>query len=110
MAKPRIQVTREVFDEVLEYLGRHFEVSSNQATAVQRRGTGAALADKDGAMTVLTDRIDACLLARCPRLKAVCNIAVGFNNFDLPALSARGVMAPIPPACWTPATPTSPGR
>ena len=44
-------------------------------------------------MTTLTERIDENLLSRCPRLKAVCNIAVGYNNIDLAACSAHGVMA-----------------
>jgi lactate dehydrogenase-like 2-hydroxyacid dehydrogenase len=44
-------------------------------------------------MCALTDRIDDKLLARCPKLKAVANIAVGTNNIDLPACTARGVMA-----------------
>ena len=105
MAKPRILVTREVFDEVLEYLGQHFEVSSNQDDRpLSAEELAAALADKDGAMTVLTDRIDGALLARCPRLKAVCNIAVGFNNFDIPALSARGVLATNTPGVLDAAT------
>ena len=41
----------------------------------------------------LTDKIDDKLLARCPRLKVVANIAVGYNNIDLAACSARGIMA-----------------
>ncbi len=105
MTRPRIQVTREVFDEVLDYLGQHFEVSSNQADRpFSAEELAAALADKDGALTVLTDRVDAALLARCPTLKAVCNIAVGFNNFDLAALSARGVMATNTPGVLDAAT------
>lgn len=105
MTRPRIQVTREVFDEVLEYLGRHFEVASNQ---VDRPYTpdelAAVLADKQGALTVLTDRIDETLLAKCPQLRAVCNIAVGFNNFDLPAMSARGVLGTNTPGVLDAAT------
>jgi len=105
MAKPRILVTREVFDEVLEYLGQHFEVSSNQDDRpFNASELASALAEKDGAMTALTDRIDGALLARCPRLKAVCNIAVGFNNFDIPALSARGVLATNTPGVLDAAT------
>ncbi len=64
----------------------------------------AALADRDGAMTVLTDRVDATLLERCTRLKAVCNIAVGYNNFDLKALSAPGVLATNAPGVLDAAT------
>jgi len=92
--KPKILVTREIFDDTLAYLAQHFEVTANQAdTPYTADALAQALADKAGALTTLTDRIDAALLARAPNLKAVCNIAVGYNNFDLPALSARGVMA-----------------
>ena len=92
--KPKILVTREIFDDTLAYLAQHFEVTANQADApFTADALAQALADKVGALTTLTDRIDAALLARAPNLKAVCNIAVGYNNFDLPALSARGVIA-----------------
>ena len=53
----------------------------------------AKLSDKQGAMVTLSDRIDAALLARCPNLKAVCNIAVGYNNIDLQACTNARVMA-----------------
>lgn len=92
--KPKVLVTREVFDDVLEYLREHFEVSDKQTdTPMDAEMLAGSLADKDGAMTTLVDRIDAQLLSRCPRLKAVCNIAVGFNNIDLEACSRSGVMA-----------------
>ena len=92
--KQKIFVAREVFDEVLEFLKPHFEVLANQEDRVLTpEELAVALADRDGAMTALTERIDERLLSRCPRLKAVCNIAVGYNNIDLAACSARGVMA-----------------
>jgi gluconate 2-dehydrogenase len=92
--KPRILVTREVFSEVLDYLEQHFEVTSNQADLpFSPDALAKALSDKAGALTVLTDRIDAALLARCPNLKVVCNIAVGYNNIDVKACRDAGVMA-----------------
>jgi lactate dehydrogenase-like 2-hydroxyacid dehydrogenase len=92
--KPRILVTREIFDDVLDYLRQHFEVTENQAdTPMDAETLAKNLADKSGVMTTLVDRVDATLLARCPNLKAVCNIAVGFNNIDLEACSRAGVMA-----------------
>lgn len=91
--KPRVLVTREVFDETLEYLGRHCEVRSNQPDAPHAPDALAvALAGCDGLICSLTDRVDAALLAAAPRLKAVANIAVGYNNIDVPACTARGVM------------------
>src|SRR4030066_1700216 len=96
--KPKILVTREVFDEVLEYLSQFFEVTSNQSDIPFDSETLASkLSDKQGAMIALTDRIDTQLLARCPNLKAVCNIAVGYNNIDLAACpKARGMATNTP--------------
>ena len=92
--KPKVLVTREVFDDVLEYLSQYFEVTSNQSDIPFDSETLASkLSDKQGAMIALTDRIDTQLLARCPNLKAVCNIAVGYNNIDLAACTKAGVMA-----------------
>ena len=92
--RPKILVTREVFQETLDLLARHFDVTPNQAdTPMSPAALVQALADKDGALTTLSERVDATLLAQCPKLKAVCNIAVGFNNIDLKACTERGVMA-----------------
>lgn len=92
--KPKVLVTREVFDETLEFLARHCEVESNQPDAAFDPETFARkLADRDGLVCCLTDRVDAKLLERCPKLKVVANIAVGYNNIDLAACTARGIMA-----------------
>ncbi len=103
--KPRVLVTREVFDDVLAHLAKYFEVTSNQTDVpFKSEALAQALADKDGALTALTDRVDAALIARCPRLKAVCNIAVGYNNLDLKACSARGIIATNTPGVLDDAT------
>jgi lactate dehydrogenase-like 2-hydroxyacid dehydrogenase len=103
--KPKVLVTREVFDDVLAYLSQHFEVTSNQSDRpFSPEELAERLADKAGAVTVLTDRIDAGLLKRCPQLKAVCNIAVGYNNIDLDACRAAGVMATNTPGVLDDAT------
>lgn len=92
--KPKVLVTREIFDDILDYLAGHFEVSANQSDIPMDPQTLADnLVGKSGVMTTLVDRVDAALLSDCPTLKAVCNIAVGFNNIDLEACSRAGVMA-----------------
>lgn len=92
--KPKVLVTREVFNEVLDYLAQYFEVTSNQSDVPFTPETLALqLSDRQGVLTTLSDRIDAPLLARCPGLKAVCNIAVGYNNIDLEACTKAKVMA-----------------
>ena len=92
--KPKILVTREVFDETLAFLAQHCEVESNQQdTAFDPDTLARKLADKDGLVCALTDRVDAKVLTGAARLKVVANIAVGYNNLDIAALSARGIMA-----------------
>ena len=92
--KPKILVTREVFDETLAFLAQHCDVDSNQEDrALDADALAGRLQDRDGVMCALTDRIDGKLLARCPKLKAVANIAVGYNNIDLAACTARGILA-----------------
>jgi gluconate 2-dehydrogenase len=92
--KAKVLVTREVFDETLAYLAEHCEVESNQRDApFDPAMLAARLKDKDGVVCCLTDRIDGTLLAACPRLKVVANIAVGHNNIDVPECTARGIMA-----------------
>ena len=89
----RVLVTREVFDETLEYLREHCEVEANQEDiAMAPEELASRAADKDGIVCSLTDRIDAPLIARCAKLKVVANIAVGYNNIDVAACTARGVM------------------
>jgi glyoxylate reductase len=61
-------------------------------------------ANCDGLVSLLTDRIDADLLDAAPRLKVVSNYAVGFNNIDVPAATARGVAVGNTPGVLTDAT------
>ena len=92
--KSNVLVTREVFDETLDYLAQHCEVESNQQDVpFDPEALAQRLAGKDGVVCCLTDRIDGKLLERCPQLKVVANVAVGYNNIDIAACNARGVMA-----------------
>ena len=94
IVKPPVLVSRAAFPEVIEKLQRHFEVDSHEVDApLPPEELAARMAGKHGALTFLSDRIDAATLAEAKNLKAVCNVAVGYNNFDLPAITAAGIMA-----------------
>jgi glyoxylate reductase len=91
--KPRVLVTRAVFPEVLERLRQHFELEYNGGDApLSADELRQKLQDKDGIFLTPSERVDAGLLAACPRLKAVCNMAVGYNNIDVEAATQAGVM------------------
>ena len=64
----------------------------------------ARLKDKDGLISVLTDKVTKDLLATTERLKIVANIAVGYDNIDVPAAKARGVIVTNTPDVLTEAT------
>ena len=49
------------------------------------------IADAEGLLCLLTDRVDAALLSRAPRLRVVSTMAVGFDHVDLAACSERGI-------------------
>ncbi|MCG6874320.1 MAG: D-glycerate dehydrogenase [Betaproteobacteria bacterium] len=92
--RPRVLVTLGIFPELLAQLRTQFEVEDNQTDRVLSPAELVRrLGDKDGALITGYDRIDASLLETCPRLKAACNLAVGYNNMDLPACTAHGVIA-----------------
>ena len=64
-----------------------------------------AVADRvEAIVALLTDRIDDTLLARCPRLRVVANVAVGVDNVDLAACAARGVIITNTPDVLTEST------
>ena len=62
------------------------------------------LADADALVCLLLDRIDASVLARAPKLRVIANCAVGYDNVDLAAATARGIAVTNTPDVLTTAT------
>jgi gluconate 2-dehydrogenase len=105
MSKPRILVARALFPEVIDRLAEHFEVETNPTDqTLGREELIARLRDKVGALTTGSERIDADVLAASPQLRICANMAVGFNNFDVDAMTARGVLATNAPDVLTETT------
>ncbi len=103
--KPSIVVARPIFPEVLEKLASHFQVRANQAdTPWSSADWKAALAGAQGALTTGADPINPEVLAACPGLRICANMAVGFNNFDVPAMTAARVVATNTPDVLTETT------
>ena len=105
MSKPKILVARAIFPEVIARLEQHFEVESNQS---DENWSQAQLIEhlrgKSGAFTTGGNRIDAQVIAACPDLKICANMAVGYNNFDIDAMTAAGVLATNTPDVLTETT------
>jgi len=106
MTRPlRVVVSRRIFPALVNELRSEFDLVANQDdVAWSASELAAALRDADGALLTAGDRIDETLLAHCPRLKAVANIAVGINNLDLAACTRHGVLATNTPEVLNEAT------
>jgi gluconate 2-dehydrogenase len=105
MSKPSILVARKVFPATIAYLQQYFEVEANPGDAPWSQAELIArLQGKVGAFTTGSERIDATLLAACPQLRICANMAVGYNNFDVDAMNAAGVLATNAPDVLTETT------
>ncbi len=101
----KVLVARAVFPEVLEALRAHFEVESNRDDTVWSKSQLIErLQGKAGVFATGSERIDAEVLAACPGLEAVCNMAVGYNNIDVAACTARGIVVTNTPDVLTETT------
>ncbi len=103
--RPAVLVARAIFPEVLARLREHFDVTYNEndedwSPEVLRQ----KLQGKAGVLTTGAQRIDAALLQVCPQLRIVSNMAVGYNNFDVPAMTAAGVFGTNTPDVLTETT------
>ena len=104
-ARPAILVARAVFPEIIEHLRQHFEVEDNPGDTIYSKAELAQrMHGKLGAFTTGGDRVDAEVLAANPQLRIVANMAVGYNNFDIPAFNAAGVWATNTPDVLTEST------
>ena len=105
MSRPAILVARAVFADITERLRLHFVVEDNAQDAVwSAEQLTRRLQGKAGAFITGGERVDATVLQACPDLRVVCNMAVGYNNIDVPACTARGVLVTNTPNVLTETT------
>ncbi len=101
----RVYVTRDLPGGALERLRAVHDVEvwdgDDQPPAHVLREKAA---DADGLLTMLGDRVDEPLLDAAPKLRAVANYAVGVDNVDVPAATARGIPVGHTPDVLTGAT------
>ena len=89
----KIFVARAIFPDVLERLAHHFEVEANQEDRIYPEAELAQkLNGKAAVLTTASETMSAAVLKANPQIKAICNMAVGYNNIDLDAATAAGVM------------------
>src|ERR1700720_70148 len=94
MDRPKILATHRLFEEPRAKLAEHFEVEYwSDSDRPTRAEVLRRVADKQGLICLLTEKIDDELLAAAPHLRSVANVAVGFDNVDVDACTRRNVAA-----------------
>lgn len=104
-ARPSILISRSLPEEAVVSARSHAHVDINETDApLERTELIRRLQGRQGLICLITDAIDAEILAACPELKAVSNVAVGFNNIDVAAATRRGVVVTNTPDVLTETT------
>jgi glyoxylate reductase len=106
MTRPNVLVTRPIMDGPLARLRKRCDVTVHENEfGIPREELLEVVAGRDALITMLTERVDAELLSAArPQLKIVANHAVGFDNVDVAACTAAGVLATNTPDVLTETT------
>jgi glyoxylate reductase len=103
--RPAILISYPLPDQAVELARSRTQVDLHAATEpLPRDALIARLKGRQGLVSLITDVIDDALLAACPDLRVVSNVAVGFNNVDVAAATRRGVVVTNTPDVLTDTT------
>lgn len=104
-ARPRVWVSQPLFDDIVGRLAEFFEVeAAREVRAWTQDEIAVHLSQADGALVTLNERIGADEIAGARALRAIANVGVGYNNLEVEALRARGIVATNTPDVLTETT------
>jgi len=105
MARPKVFVARKMAQEALDMIAEVAEMELWQDELPPPRDVLLKkVQDIDGLLSLLTDKVDGELMDAAPRLKVVSNMAVGYDNIDVPAATSRGILVGNTPGVLTETT------
>ena len=101
----KVLVSKHIYREAVDFLETRFELDYHDSDeSLAPAALEARLAGKQGLVCQLTDKITPELMDAAPALKVVSNVAVGFDNIDIPAATARGLIVTNTPGVLTDTT------
>ena len=104
MSKPQVLLTRRIPSSALAALEAGCDLDRNDGGALSPEDLMARVRGKDGLVCLLTDAITAEVIDAAGSLKVIANVAVGYDNIDVPAARARGIVVTNTPDVLTEAT------
>ncbi len=105
MTKPKVYVTRRIAQEALDMIAQNAEMElwpeelSPPYEVILEKAKNI-----DGLLSLLTDKIDANLIKSAPKLKVISNMAVGYDNVDIPEATRRSIVVGYTPGVLTETT------
>lgn len=104
-ARPRVFITKRIFPEAVQLLEKRFEVDYNGTDRVLTAGEIIERARGCQAIiSQLTDRLDAGVIGQLEGVRIIANVAVGYDNIDVAAATARGIAVTNTPGVLTETT------
>ena len=105
MSKPKVFVTRKMAQEALDIVADDAEMELwEDELPPPREVLLKKVRDIEGLLSLLTDKVDGELMDAAPNLKVVSNMAVGYDNIDVPAATSRGIVVGNTPGVLTETT------
>ena len=105
MSKPRVFVTRKIAQEALDMIAGVAEVEVWEGELPPPRDVLInKVQDIEGLLSLLTEKVDTGLMEAAPRLRVISNMAVGYDNIDVPAATSRGIVVGNTPGVLTETT------
>jgi glyoxylate reductase len=103
--KPPVLVTKHIYPEAIAYLEEHAEVDyADSGDGLPADELLARARGKAGIVSQLTDRFDAAVIDQLDRVRVLSNVAVGFDNIDIPAATRKGILVTNTPDVLTETT------
>jgi len=94
MAKPKVLATRPLFPAAQKILDASCDVDYwTKADGISKEELFRRIADKEGLVCLLTEKVNEELLAAAPKLRIAANVAVGYDNITVADCTKRGVAA-----------------
>jgi lactate dehydrogenase-like 2-hydroxyacid dehydrogenase len=103
--KPAVLVTKKVFSEAIELLKSHADVEYEASeSGIPASDLGRRVKGKNAIVSQLTDKFDASMIDKLEGVRVIANVAVGFDNIDVPAATRKGILVTNTPDVLTDTT------
>jgi glyoxylate reductase len=103
--KPSVLVTKRIYPEAIEYLKEHCDVDyTGTDDGLSANELNERLRGKQAVVSQLTDRFSAAVIDSLEGIRIIANVAVGFDNIDVPAATRRGILVSNTPDVLTETT------